>query len=67
MTILGSVLEVVVFAIPVIGWINRRHVWGRRVAYVSTVIILVVYAAVPSLRQHVADEFLEGYTMTAGR
>ena len=60
MTILGSVLEVVVFAIPVIGWINRRHVWGRRVAYVSTVIILVVYAAVTSLRQHVADEFLEG-------
>ena len=62
-----NLLDFALIAVPIVGLLNRRKLWGRRLAYASTVILVVVYASVPALRHHVVDGFLEGYNWDASK
>ena len=62
---LVDVLDVLLIAVPILGFVNRRKPWGRRLAYVSTAILVIAYSTVPVLRHHMAQGFREGYNWAA--
>ncbi|MCX5767459.1 MAG: hypothetical protein NTZ43_09590 [Gemmatimonadetes bacterium] len=57
-----AILEVLAFAVPVVGFANRRKAWGRSLAFASVTVLVVAYAAVPALRHHMVSDLRAGFT-----
>lgn len=58
---LSNVLDTILVVALIVAVVNRPKPWGRRIALGLAAIVLIVYAAVPTLRHEAVQEFLKGY------